>query len=147
MLASGLLVVHDTGGGGEDDVSELTGWEKLDNPLLEICETDVVSWGDDTGLVETAVQLDDNLSGSVVVDLLKFANVSVLLHDAEELDDNLGGRTDENLSLSRLLGIVDRVECIVEDGGFDHIGGRRFSNRKFEVRYLQKGYNVSLHGL
>jgi hypothetical protein len=54
VLASRLLVVHDTGRGGKNDVSELTGWKKLDNPLLEIGETDVVSWGDDTGLVETA---------------------------------------------------------------------------------------------
>ena len=55
VLASGLLVVHDTGRGGEDDVTELTGWQKLDDPLLEIGETDVVSWGDDTGLVETGI--------------------------------------------------------------------------------------------
>lgn len=55
MLASGLLVVHDTSGGGEDDVSELTGWQKLDNPLLEVLDLDVVSWGDNTGLVETAL--------------------------------------------------------------------------------------------
>jgi len=47
-------VVHDTGGGGED----------------------VVSWGDDTSLVEPAVQLNDNLAGSVVIDLLELANVT-----------------------------------------------------------------------
>lgn len=56
MLATGLLVVHDTGGGGEDDVSELTRWEKLDDPLLELTEADVVSWGDDTSLVETILK-------------------------------------------------------------------------------------------
>jgi len=69
-------VVHDTGGGGEDDVTELTRWEKLDDPLLEITEADVVSWGDDTSLVESAVQLNDNLAGSVVIDLLELANVT-----------------------------------------------------------------------
>lgn len=53
VLASGLLVVHDTGRGGEDHVTELTGRKELDNPLLEITETDVVTRGDDTGLVET----------------------------------------------------------------------------------------------
>jgi len=47
----------------------------------------------------------------------------VLLHDAEELDDDLGRRMDENLTLSGLLGIVDAVERIVEDGGLDHFGG------------------------
>lgn len=56
VLATGLLVVHDTGGGSEDDVSELTRWEELDNPLLELTEADVVSWGDDTGLVETVLE-------------------------------------------------------------------------------------------
>jgi hypothetical protein len=39
----------------------------------------------------------------------------VLLHDTEELDDNLGGRTDQDLSLSRLLGVVDGIERIVEN--------------------------------
>lgn len=58
VLASSLLVVHDTSGGGENDVSELTRWQKLDNPLLELTEADVVSWGDDTGLVETIYKLD-----------------------------------------------------------------------------------------
>lgn len=55
---------------------------------------------------------------------------TVLLHDTEELDDDLGRRVDEDLSLSRLLGVVDGVEGIVEDGGLDHDCGWRFSNRK-----------------
>ena len=93
VLASCLLVVHDTGRGCEDDVSELTGWQKLDDPLLEICQTDVVPWGDHTSLVETivksarypatgtfqflpAVQLNDNLAGSVVINFLEFADVT-----------------------------------------------------------------------
>ena len=40
---------------------------------------------------------------------------TVLLHDAEELDDDLGRRSDQDLSLSGLLGVVDGVERIVED--------------------------------
>ncbi len=55
VLASSLLVVHDAGRGGEDHVSELTRWQKLHNPLLEIAETDVVAGGDDTSLVEAAI--------------------------------------------------------------------------------------------
>ena len=39
----------------------------------------------------------------------------MFLHDTEELDDNLGGRTDQDLSLSGLLGVVDGIERIVED--------------------------------
>ncbi len=93
VLASCLLVVHDTGRGCENDVSELTGWQKFDNPLLEIGETNVVSWGDDTSLVETidriskrwqknstqflpAIQLDDNLARSVIINFLEFTNVT-----------------------------------------------------------------------
>lgn len=76
MLSTGLLVVHDTSRGGEDDVAELTGRQQLDNPLLEVAETDVVAGGDDTSLVEAAVKLDNNLAGAVVVDLLELANVA-----------------------------------------------------------------------
>ena len=74
MLAAGLLVVHDTGGGGEDDVAELTSRQQLDNPLLEVVKADVVAGGDDTSLVETAVELDNDLAGAVVVDLFELAD-------------------------------------------------------------------------
>jgi hypothetical protein len=76
VLASGLLVVHDTGRGGEDDVAELTGREQLDNPLLELGETDVVAGRDDSDLVEAAVELDNDLAGSMVIDLLELTNVT-----------------------------------------------------------------------
>lgn len=76
MLAAGLLVVHDTSGGGEDDVAELTSGQQLDNPLLEVTELDVVAGRDDTGLVEAAVELDNDLAGAVVIDLLELANVA-----------------------------------------------------------------------
>lgn len=52
VLSPGLLVVHDTGRGGEHNVTELTRWQKLDDPLLEIPKLDVVTRADDTGLVE-----------------------------------------------------------------------------------------------
>jgi hypothetical protein len=76
VLATSLLVVHDTSGGGQDNVAELTGGKELDDPLLEISETDVVAGADDTGLVETSVELDDDLAGAVVVHLLELANVA-----------------------------------------------------------------------
>jgi hypothetical protein len=47
----------------------------------------------------------------------------VLLHDAQELDDDLGARSDKHLALTGLLGVVDGVERIVEDGGLDHFVG------------------------
>lgn len=93
MLAAGLLVVHDTSRGGQDDVAELTGGQELGGPLLESAERDGVAGADDTALVQTegevskylkasrrqhepAVELDDDLAGAVVVDLLELANVA-----------------------------------------------------------------------
>jgi len=123
MLAASHLVVHDTGGSGENDVAELTGREQLDNPLLEVGEADVVAWRDDTALVETAVELDDDLARAVVVNVLVLADVAVTLHDAEELDDDLGARADKDLALAGLLGVVHALEGIVEDGSADHLDG------------------------
>jgi hypothetical protein len=40
---------------------------------------------------------------------------TMLLHDTEELDDDLGRRSDEDLSLSGFLSVVDGIERIVED--------------------------------
>lgn len=53
MLATSLLVVHDTGGGGQNDVAELTRGKELDSPLLEVTELNGVAGVDDTALVET----------------------------------------------------------------------------------------------
>ena len=53
VLAASLLVIHDTGGGGQDDVAELTGGKELGSPLLEVTELDGVAGVDDTALVET----------------------------------------------------------------------------------------------
>ncbi len=52
VLSPRLLVVHDAGGGGEDDVAELTGGQELDDPLLHVAELHVVARADDAGLVE-----------------------------------------------------------------------------------------------
>lgn len=89
MLSSGLLVIHDSGGGGKDEISELTGWEEGVGVLLQIVKTDVETWGDDGGLVETSGEVDDDLSGAVVVDDLELSDVSVLHHDGQEADDDL----------------------------------------------------------
>ena len=57
MLAAGLLVIHDTSGGGQDDVAELTRGEELGSPLLEVTELDGVAGVDDTALVETEMTI------------------------------------------------------------------------------------------
>ena len=94
MLATSLLVVHDTSGGGQDDVTELTRGEELDNPLLDIAELDVVAGGDDTGLVDAAVKLDDDLAVAVVIDLLELANVAC---EKKEISDLLGENKQQNI--------------------------------------------------
>jgi hypothetical protein len=76
MFAPCLLVVHDASAGGQDDVAELTRWQQLDNPLLKIAELNVVAGRDDASLVETAVELDDDLAATVVVDFFEFADVA-----------------------------------------------------------------------
>lgn len=76
VLSPGLLVVHNSSGGGKDDVAELTRRKELDNPLLEVAELDVVAWADDTGLVEAAVKLNNDLAVAVVVNLLELSDVT-----------------------------------------------------------------------
>jgi len=147
VLSSGLFVVHDTSTGGEDDVAKLTRWQQLHHPLFEVPELDVVAGGDDTGLVETAIELDDNLATAVVIHLLEFANVAVLLHNRQELDDDLRAGSDQDLTLAGLFGIVDALQSVVEDGGFDHFGGKeglRFSSRVNEDLRCLSTRNVSL---
>lgn len=136
MFPPGLLVIHDTGGGGEDDETELTRWQQVDNPLLEVTDADVVAGGDDTALVETTVELDNDLAGAVVIDFLEFTDVSVLLHDGQELDDDLGGRSDHDLTLSGLFGIVDRLQAVVENRSLNHFGGRSLEDVKVKSKKL-----------
>jgi len=139
MLPPSFLVVHDSSAGGEDDVAELTGREELDNPFLEVSELDVVTWADDAGLVDAAIQLDDDFAIAMVVNFFELADITVALHNGQELCDDLRRRADHHLPFSTLLGIVDGIERIVEDGGTSHFYGGRFSMALGRVRYLQCG--------
>jgi hypothetical protein len=88
-------MVHDTSRCCQDDVAELTRWQQLDNPLLEIAELDVVSGGDDTGLVEAAVELDDDLAIAVVINFLILSDIAcsdVLVHPCARLLYDCRGR-------------------------------------------------------
>ena len=46
------------------------------DPFLQFRETDVESGGDDAALVKSAIELNDNLSRSMVVDFLEFSNIA-----------------------------------------------------------------------
>lgn len=87
------MMVHNTIGGGKDDMSELSGWEDLVAPVFNLVDWNVESWGDDSTFVNSTKELNNYLSGSVVVDDFKFSNVSFLLHDFKELDENLRARS------------------------------------------------------
>lgn len=69
-------MVHDTSRCGQDEETELTRGQELGGPGFEVTELNGVAGVDDTTLVETAVQLDDDLAGAVVVNLLELANVA-----------------------------------------------------------------------
>ena len=85
-------MVHDPGGGGDDDLPEQTRGEEPSNPGLHLVVAKVVPRGDDSALVEPSVEGDDNLPGPVVVNEDELVDVAVLEHDLQELDDDLGGR-------------------------------------------------------
>lgn len=55
-------MIHDTSRGGEDDVTELTGRQETSDPLLNLVQFNVETRGDDTSLVDTSNELNDNLS-------------------------------------------------------------------------------------
>lgn len=76
MLPPGFLVVHDTGRGGQDNEAELTRRQEPDNPLFKVGDLDGVAGGDAASLIDTAVELDDNLAGAVVVDLFELADIA-----------------------------------------------------------------------
>lgn len=62
VLSLGLFVVHDTVGGGEDDLAELSGGKNVVDELLEVSDFEVVSGGDDSALVQSSVQLNHNFA-------------------------------------------------------------------------------------
>lgn len=76
MSSSGLLVVHNTSRGGQNDETKLSRGQQVLDPLLDIINLDVESRRNDTALVKSAVKLNNDLSRSVVVNVLKLANVS-----------------------------------------------------------------------
>lgn len=95
----------------------------------------VVARRDAAALVEAPVEVDDNLARAVVVHELKLADVAVLHHELQKLDDHLAGWPDEHLALAALLGVVHRLERIVEHGDAHHrgvgcAGARDADNRK-----------------
>ena len=97
MLGTSLVVVHDALVGREDENTELTGGEDSVGEVLELSQGEIEAGGDDTALVQAAVQVDDDLASTLVIDDHEIINVAVLLHDLEELDEHLGDGSQDHL--------------------------------------------------
>lgn len=121
LLLSGLFVVHDAHGSGHDHKTKLTGGEQVGGPLLDVLVANIEPGRDDSTLVQTSVQLHNNLSGTVVIDNFKLTDVTVLLHHLEKLHNHLGGRSDENLATASLLSVVDIFQGISENTHAHHL--------------------------
>jgi hypothetical protein len=61
---------------GQDNVTELTTGQQVDDPFLNFAVFDIETRADDTALVQTARQFDHNLVGSVIIDNFEFTNIS-----------------------------------------------------------------------
>lgn len=112
---------HDSRRSGKDNMPELTSRQESNHPLLELAEADVETGADDAALVQTAIELNDDLAGAVVGQFFELADVSLRLHELKELDDDLGGRTEEDLTLASLLRVVDVLQSIAQNTGSDHL--------------------------
>ena len=104
MLGTGLVMVHDALVGGEDEHTELTRGKHGVSEVLELSERQIEARRDDTALVETTVQVDNDLAGARVIDDLELVDVAVLLHDLEELDEHLGDGSQNNLKVEVMSG-------------------------------------------
>lgn len=63
-------------------------------------------------LVQTSVQVDDDLSSAMVIDNLELANVAVLHHDGQELDDHFRAWPEEHLTFMALLRVVEGLKGV-----------------------------------
>ena len=59
------------------------------NLHVNLVVTNVETGRHDSALVQTADEVDNQLSRAVIIDVLELTNVSVLLHDTQETDDYL----------------------------------------------------------
>ena len=92
LSSASLLMIHNTESCGHYDVSELTRWKHIHNPLLNVLKRDIEARRDDSTLVNTSNELYNNLTVAVIVEHSEIPNVAILLHCLEELDDHLGAR-------------------------------------------------------
>ena len=57
---------------------KLSRWQEITGPLLNLIQSHVKSRTDDTTFVQTAIQVDNNLSSSMIVHNLKFPDIAYM---------------------------------------------------------------------
>ena len=68
----------------------------------------------------------------------------MFLHDTQELDNNLRAGPNKHLALPGLFGVVDGIERIVENTGFDHFDKILSSMAGDEVSSIAQGAKFEL---
>ena len=84
-----LFVIHDAERSGHHDVSELTRRKQVVRPLLDGSKCQIESWRNNTALIKTADELNDNLAAAMVIDDLEFANISWLQQLQLDVNNNI----------------------------------------------------------
>lgn len=76
LLPPSLLMCHNTISGRHNYMSELTWGQKVNDPFLDFANFNIETGGDDTTLVKTSVEFNNDLLGTVIIDDFEFTNVS-----------------------------------------------------------------------
>jgi hypothetical protein len=76
MFPPSFLVIHNPRTSGKDNISNTSCRQELIDPCFQIGKTDVESRRNDSALVETSVELNDNLTRTVIINFLEFSNIA-----------------------------------------------------------------------
>lgn len=88
---------HDTFVGGDNDNTELTGGKDGVDEVFEAADGEIETGGDNTALVQTTVELNNDFAGASIINNGEFVNVTTLLHQVKELNEGLGDGVEDNL--------------------------------------------------
>lgn len=76
VLLLGLLMVQNTIRSGQNEVTELARGQQVVGPLLDLVNSNVEARRDNGSLVQAAEEVNNNLSGTVVIDNFELTNVA-----------------------------------------------------------------------
>ena len=108
-------MVHDPKGSGQNNEAELAARKDVADPFLKVSGRAIKTWANRSALVKATVEVDDDLSGAVVVDNFKVRNIPVLLHHLQKLHHNFAAGTNEYLAFSAALCACDAAKRIRQD--------------------------------